>query len=390
MTNITFFDRCCGFGKSEATIAHAKKHVGKPFLVVVPTLDEVARYRAGLPHFHEPETGTENKSDDLRELLTDGQSIVCTHKLFDLMTPDHLALLVNYKVVIDEVLAVVEAVTLKGLSEEGWNRTYVENGYATVTDDGMVVPTDKWAAAWDDLALVGSKKLYPLARKERLWKGANGGFFVNELPHQVFTVPAMVEVLTYMAEFSLMSKYLDRRKLAYEIDKDHEADTQFRKNLGLLLTVIPNKTLERFGWGHTKQQARTDKETEAISSALGSIRKNVFKGVPNKDILWSCVKSEEPRIANRLSRMRDASWSPKNCKGTNSYRHCTHGIYLNDLYLHPSISQFYGTDDAFCDGWALSELIQWLYRTALRDNRPVTVIMPAKRMRGLLQRYLNG
>jgi hypothetical protein len=387
MTKVTFYDQPCGSGKSQGIINMVKQHPDKPFLIVLPTLDECARFREEIPRLAEPETS--NKSDDLRYLLTDGVSVVCTHALFDITTPDHLALLVNYVVIIDEVLQVIEAVTQKGLTEEGWQRTYVANGYATVRDDGLVVPTDKWAAEQADVALIGSKTLYPLAKRGRLWKGSAGGFFVNEIPHEIFTVPAVVQVFTYLADYSLMRVYLERRGIDVEIVRDDQNDAAFRSMLERLLTIKGSTVLGKLGWGYSKQEARTDKQWDAVARALGSVRKNLFKGVDPKNILWSCVKAAKGKAGSRISRMGGAKWAAWNVKGTNDYRHCTHAVYLSDLYLHPSISGFYGTDQKFADGWAVSELIQWVFRTQLREGKPVELMLPAERMRGLLQRFLK-
>ncbi|MPM86322.1 hypothetical protein SDC9_133411 [bioreactor metagenome] len=48
-----------------------------------------------------------------------------------------------------------------------------------------------------------------------------------------------------------------------------------------------------------------------------------------------------------------------------------HGIYLNT------------------DAFALSTLLQWLWRSAIRDGKPITVYIPSSRMRGLLKQFLD-
>ena len=41
------------------------------------------------------------------------------------------------------------------------------------------------------------------------------------------------------------------------------------------------------------------------------------------------------------------------------------------------------------DQYALSELIQWIFRSALRDNKEITLYIPSKRMRKLLENWIN-
>ena len=39
--------------------------------------------------------------------------------------------------------------------------------------------------------------------------------------------------------------------------------------------------------------------------------------------------------------------------------------------------------------WALSELIQWLFRSAIREENEINIYRPAKRIRSLLQEWLE-
>ena len=41
------------------------------------------------------------------------------------------------------------------------------------------------------------------------------------------------------------------------------------------------------------------------------------------------------------------------------------------------------------DTWALSELIQWIFRSAIRENNEINVYIPSERMRNLLIEWLN-
>ena len=42
------------------------------------------------------------------------------------------------------------------------------------------------------------------------------------------------------------------------------------------------------------------------------------------------------------------------------------------------------------DIWALSELIQWLFRSAIREEKEVNLYMPSSRMRSLLKDWLDS
>ena len=41
------------------------------------------------------------------------------------------------------------------------------------------------------------------------------------------------------------------------------------------------------------------------------------------------------------------------------------------------------------DEWALSELIQWLFRSCIREQKDINIYIPSKRMRSLLIKWLK-
>ena len=41
------------------------------------------------------------------------------------------------------------------------------------------------------------------------------------------------------------------------------------------------------------------------------------------------------------------------------------------------------------DVFALSEMVQWIWRSAIREGNPINIYVPSSRMRSLLQRWLN-
>ena len=41
------------------------------------------------------------------------------------------------------------------------------------------------------------------------------------------------------------------------------------------------------------------------------------------------------------------------------------------------------------DGYALSEMIQWIWRSAIREGKPIQLYIPSKRMRNLLIQWLD-
>ena len=42
------------------------------------------------------------------------------------------------------------------------------------------------------------------------------------------------------------------------------------------------------------------------------------------------------------------------------------------------------------DTWALSELLQWIFRSAIREHKEINIYIPSERMRSLLLEWLNS
>jgi hypothetical protein len=67
-------------------------------------------------------------------------------------------------------------------------------------------------------------------------------------------------------------------------------------------------------------------------------------------------------------------------------------IYLYDKHLNPGVAKTLGVpaQGAFNDLYAVSEMVQFVYRSAIRDGRPITLYAPSDRMRRLFQKWLHG
>lgn len=79
-------------------------------------------------------------------------------------------------------------------------------------------------------------------------------------------------------------------------------------------------------------------------------------------------------------------------RGTNDYRHKTHLLYLTNFFPNPLIKNFLISRDEIqidMDAYALSNLLQWIWRSAIRDGQEITVFIPAERVRHLLMKWLG-
>ena len=75
---------------------------------------------------------------------------------------------------------------------------------------------------------------------------------------------------------------------------------------------------------------------------------------------------------------------------TNKYKDKVSLAYLANRYGDPDIHRFFGARGVTLndDVMALAELVQWVWRSAIREGKPIKVFVPSARMRWLLKRWL--
>jgi hypothetical protein len=81
-----------------------------------------------------------------------------------------------------------------------------------------------------------------------------------------------------------------------------------------------------------------------------------------------------------------------NARATNAYRDRISLAYMINYYLNPIITNYFSQCNVRVeqDAWALSELIQWMFRSAIRDGKPVSIYIPSSRMRKLLSDWIDS
>ena len=80
-----------------------------------------------------------------------------------------------------------------------------------------------------------------------------------------------------------------------------------------------------------------------------------------------------------------------NCRSTNEYIDCYNLAYCVNIYLHPAVTQFFRQRNIQIDEdlYALSEMIQWIWRSRIRKGENINIYIPSIRMRNLLNAWLK-
>ena len=118
---------------------------------------------------------------------------------------------------------------------------------------------------------------------------------------------------------------------------------------------------------------------------------NFFRHKTNTPIslnLWTTFKEFEDSLKGKGY---TRAFAPINMRATNDYKNTCAVAYLANRYMKPTLKHFFERQGLLVDedSYALGELIQFIYRSAIRDGKPITVYIPSKRMRTLLENWIN-
>ena len=82
---------------------------------------------------------------------------------------------------------------------------------------------------------------------------------------------------------------------------------------------------------------------------------------------------------------------PCNIRATNNYVSKSDLIYSVNVFLNPFIVKYFARNGIRLneDNYALSQMLQWIWRSRIRNNEPINIYIPSKRMRELLISYLD-
>ena len=395
--SIKIVDSIMGSGKTSAAINFMNEAPSdERFMFVTPFLDEVDRIVTACAdrHFVQPSNIETKKTNDLKALLQAGKNIVTTHTLFMRMNESMRKIVADkgYTLVLDETLPCIS--TPDDISPHDIR---LIDSLTACHEDGRV--------EWLDKDYYGVLDKFKRAC-ERGTLFTSGGAYVRMVDPDFFGCFNNVVVLTYMFNSQLFAAYCDffnihTEKLgvkgsdpsSYQFCPIGEASApDMAKFRGLITlydhkmrnTIDTSKHAFSHSWYMKKQNAPL--VHKVYNSVMYFYRREMHAA--QNQIMWTVYEECKDKVAGR-GYIR--GFVPCNARAINTYgdRDCV--AYLINRYVNPFVGRFINQNNlAFDkDGFALSEMLQWLFRSALRNDKPITLYMPCKRMRDLLAGWLE-
>jgi len=412
---ITVIDAIMGKGKTTWAINHLndKQNIDDSFIYVTPYRKEIERLQKNVNMFYktmyEPEllyddeSQTSRKLFGLIDLLNRNYDIATTHHMFMQLDERTKQLIKDghYTLILDEVIEPLSEYEIAKLDIEIL-KSKNEKGESAISID------DKGYVHWNtDVNFKGNTKFYKvrnLARTNSLMC-IDGKFFIWVYPPEIFKLFDKIYILTYLFDSSILKGYFDAYNIDYEmksLDKGklceyYEPDhSHFKK----LINIYDGKLNEKYKKESSRKKGRKTnplsttwyKNNPALISQLANDNYNYYRNCVNsssEDFLWTCPEEYREKISR--NGYKD-NWLAFNTRATNDYSNKHKLSYLKNVYIQPGIEQFFNKYKVNFnqDKYALSILIQWIWRSAIRNNEPISIFIPSKRMRDILIMWLNN
>jgi len=411
-------DRPCGTGKTTEMLASLKPHL--KYILVTPSLTEITRFIKDSPLNVEIVAPLDNRGPkliQLEKLLDEGKSVAITHKLF-FMTLKLAPKMADYHIIVDE--APNPVTFINSIDIQAFNEVLVNDGYATVNPETrQVVPTERWkryerpSKDQDGEPTYSNRihnDIYKPAIQGQLHAGSNGVFAIAT-PNQVLLAGLSLTVMTFLSEGTYIRAYLNmlsdgNSKAVYE--EELEWPDGWLEKARSLITVETLTLPDNINLSFMKQTRRSsDKTCRAIGNTLKKLFERRWIGVDRTEVLITCARdkwfddrkgryagqwAQHSRLFGRDYGKGGVKWLPNKTRGTNDFKELSHMIYLYSMSPNPMVQNFLGVAGRkFADQYALSELVQlvWRLRIRQREPLPITVVIPCDRMRSIFENWLN-
>lgn len=399
-------DAIMGTGKSQSAIAYMNERLNDKFIYITPYLDEADRIKKGCPKlkFVEPSNNLKEydfkKSAHTAALIKSGRNIATTHQAFKNYTPDVLLDIKEqgYTLIIDENVDILENCDYS----PGDLQLAVDAGYV-IENDGMYSIGEK---EYRGRVLTGLFTLLKSRDLVRIEDEKSNSLFYWTLPPDLLTSFKDVFILTYLFTGQSLHHFLKIYNIPYEyigIGKTEDG-TGFRfceppgytpdyvSHLGDMLNILDNPKINGIGddyFALSKNWYDKDKgNADKLKKNVNNYYNNIYRDIPADRRLWATYNGAFSKVKGKGYTKGFLTF---NSKATNKYKTRDCLVYLVNIFMNVNEKKFYQKHGIEVDEdiYALSIMVQWIWRSAIRDGEKVNLYIPSKRMRTILTNWIE-
>lgn len=402
-------DAIMGSGKTSATISYINAHPEKRFIYVTPYLPEATRIkeccqRADFvePSNKLPQYGFSKASHTLA-LIDEGRNIASTHQAMLYYTGDTIAALKekNYTVIIDEEVMVLQEDPTIAYSDV---MLAMEAGYIKEASPGEFSLTEK-AECYDGGIFSHMFRVMKSRNLVVLKRGSRVSTYYWVFPKQLFLDSCDIIVLTYLFKGSDMYRFFHMNGIEYEHIglrrtqdgafefSDHmEYVPEYVSRLDEMITIELSEKMNRIGNSKTSLSMNWYKDNP---DSVDQLRKNICN--------FFLARAGHGSASDRMCGTYKKHWGKLRGKGywnsdvvfsqkaSNDFRDRTVLAYPVNIFASGEVVRYYYDHGETFDNdrFALATMLQWIWRSAIRDGKPITIYIPSRRMRELLINWIN-
>ena len=420
---IYVIDEIMGRGKTSAILNMINNSSDKKkFMFVTPYLSECDRVvkECKSKRFITPK-GNPSKISELYHLLKSGENVVVTHSLFGMLYGGIFDLIKaqGYTLILDEVMDVVKQLKFDYFDEKVLKGAFIEQDPSShqIT---WVAGKEDYNGRFKDIRLACQHDcMFNMGNPDKK------GIYIATFPINVFDSFQDVYIMTYMFKGQIQSWYYDAHGLEYKRLYVHGSPQNGLNNLYLsesrpknminfhykdLVHIVDEERLNRIGFtkkrkiivpGSTPLRDSTlsktwfQRDLETGGKGVHKLKNNcntIFRkrwGDNSKLNMWTSFKTYQNHLKGPGY---TKGFVPLNMRATNEFADRTRLAYLCNRYLSVGVKAFFAMYEADVreNEYALSEMLQWIWRSAIRNGQPINIYVPSARMRWLLSDWLEN
>lgn len=405
-------DAIMGTGKTSATIRYLNEHQNQRFIYITPYLEEAKRIRDNCPAlgFVEPKQMKQNGYSKLahtQSLIEEGRNVTTTHQAFKNYSEEMLEAIRRYEytLIIDENVDVLETCDIHEddiqLAVDAGYIKYEDGQYSLLRNDynGVAMKEMFW--------LLRSRQITRIDTEEKDDEGKRTRLYYWVLPPELLTSFKDVFILTYLFEGQSLHSFLNIYNLQYSyIGIEKIGETQFRfcdypgytpeyvTRIHEMIEIVDNDKLNAIGDSETalsKSWFEKNKRiaVQQLQNNIYNVFRHFWKDSVAEKRIWSTYKVYKDSLKGKGY---TNGFAVLNLKASNEYRNREYLVYACNLFMNVNEKKYYYVNgiEVDEDKYALSIMVQWIWRSAIRDGHKIYIYLPSKRMRRILTDWMDS